>query len=124
MCYRGLIPFCFNVGEFDRFLATGDSFRTIACSFRIGRSTVSGIVPEMCRCLWNNLNEVYMKAPSTIQCWTDIAQRFEERWNFPNCLGAIDGKHVVIKCPVNSGSLYYNYKGTYSIILMAVADAE
>ena len=47
MCYRGLIPFCFNVGEFDRFLATGDSFRTIAYSFRIGRCTVSGIVPEM-----------------------------------------------------------------------------
>ena len=47
-----------------------------------------------------------------------------ERWNFPNCMGAIDGKHVIIQCPFNSGSLFYSYKSYFSIVLLAVASAD
>ena len=41
-----------------------------------------------------------------------------------HALGAIDGKHVSIKCPYNVNYLYYNCKGLYSIILLALVDAD
>ena len=54
----------------------------------------------------------------------EISRKFEERWNFPNGLGAVDGKHIVMQQPWKSGSHYRNYKGTDSIILMAMVGPE
>ena len=55
--------------------------------------------------------------------WRRIENDFWTRWNFPNCIGAIDGKHM-LQAPARSGSLFYNYKGTFSIVLMAIVDAQ
>lgn len=65
-----------------------------------------------------------LQFPSNPSEWMDIANTFKEVWNFPNCGGAIDGKHVRIVPPSNSGSYYFNYKGFYSIIMLAVVDAK
>lgn len=66
----------------------------------------------------------YSKVPHTEEEWKQIARDFYDNWQFPNCIGALDGKHIAIRCPQNSGSLYFNYKKTFSLVLMALADAN
>lgn len=62
--------------------------------------------------------------PTNAEDWQLNASQFEEMWNFPNCGGAIDGRHVRINPPHHSGSLYYNYKGFFSIIIVAIVNAN
>ncbi|XP_067652981.1 uncharacterized protein [Haliotis asinina] len=106
-----------------RYLATGDSIRTIAFSYRLGEKTVQVIIPEVCDAIWNLGGPIYLPAPRTENDWLEVANGFKT-WNFPNCLGAIDGKHILIEAPPNSGSRYFNYKGTFSIVLLALVDAN
>lgn len=56
--------------------------------------------------------------------WLAIENDFHYRWNLPNCVGAVDGKHFAIRRPHNAGSLFYNYKGFHSVVLMAIADSH
>ena len=56
--------------------------------------------------------------------WKIIASDCENKWNFPHCLGALDGKHIEITPPAGSGSYFYNYKHKHSMVLLAIADAN
>ena len=107
-----------------RFLATGQSYVDLQYSFRIGKNTASLFIPEVCRALVLVFVDRVIPVPDTPEEWKDIAEEFWLRWNMPNCLGALDGKHVRIKCPPNSGSLFFNYKKFYSIVLLGLADAN
>jgi hypothetical protein len=64
-----------------------------------------------------------MPVPTKLD-FLQIASDIFQLWNFPNCLGAIDGKHVRIKCPNNTESMFYNYEHFFSIVLQGVADAK
>ena len=106
------------------YFATGNSQVSLSFSFRIGKSTVCGIVRDISQAIWEALQPLYVRSPSSQKEWKAISDQFEALWNFPNCIGSVDGKHVVIQAPSNSGSAFFNYKGSHSIILMAVCDAQ
>ncbi|XP_060855543.1 uncharacterized protein LOC132933247 [Metopolophium dirhodum] len=89
----------------------------------MGFSTVRQIVVEVCDAIWTKLGPIVMPQP-TEMFWKRVAERYNTLWNFPNCIGAIDGKHINIQCPINAGSTFYNYKGSHSIVLLALVDAD
>lgn len=80
------------------------------------------IIPEVCQAIYDSLKNIYLVFPSNDE-WIDIVDNFYDRFSFPNCLGALDGKHFRIKSPAHSGSLFFNYKKFYSIVLQATCDA-
>ena len=102
-----------------------NAFVTIGASYRMSPSEISQIISETCNALWKVLLEnKYIDVPKTEKQWREIADGFYRSWNFPNLVGAIDGKHVLIQAPPRSGSVYFNYKKTFSIVLMAVCDSK
>ena len=106
-----------------RFLASGDSFGSLALLFRKGKSTIKKATYDVCDAIWERLVDSYLPNP-TEATWRSNSSKFQELWQFPHCIGAIDGKHCVLQAPANSGSLCFNHKSTFSLVLLAIVDAE
>lgn len=98
--------------------------QSIAWTYHVGHSTVHYIIKETAQAIWDALADDYLKPPFCKEDWLHIAEEFYDMWNFPHCIGAIDGKHIQIQAPPKSGSKYFNYKKTFSIVLMACCDAK
>ena len=94
------------------FLAIGDSFWTQSIRFWRGQSTVTQAVYEVCSAIWDVMQSMYI-APAAENDW-HIEHWFSTRWNFSNCLSALDGKHIIMGSPPNSNSMFHNYKGFFN----------
>ena len=107
-----------------RHFATGDSYKSLMYGFRVPHNTISMFVPEVAEAIIQEYAHEIILCPIRPNEWHAIAEEFTRRWQFHHCIGALDGKHVAIKCPKNGGSIFYNYKGYHSIILMALVDGD
>lgn len=103
-------------------LAQGHSIYVNSLLFRIGKSTMEAILPEVCQAIVDVLVPVYLPTLNK-DTWEKISKEFEVFWNLPHCLGALDGKHFALKKPPHSGSIFFNYKKYFSMVLLAVCDA-
>ena len=65
-----------------------------------------------------------MSTPKTRDEWLKVSKEFNDRWGFPHVIGCLDSKHVRISQPYNTGSVYFNYKGYYSTVLLAIFNAD
>jgi hypothetical protein len=107
-----------------RFLATGNSSKSISYSFRVSYNAACEFFIDVCQAIIDEYVQEVLCCPTTAEGWREIAEGYWKRWNFPHCIGAIDGKHVAIRKPKKSGSIYHNYKGFFSIVLLAVVDSD
>ena len=107
-----------------RYLATGSSYKTLSYNFRCGVSSISEFLPEVCSAILEVFTPEAFTVQFTADYWMGVADKFQKKWNFPHAVGALDGKHVCVKKPPCSGSLYYNYKGFFSVPMLALVDAD
>lgn len=95
-----------------RHLTSGDKYA------QVPHNTMSVVVRDVCpmrtkSCL------------SSVKEWGGaIAEMFAHRWNVPHVRAYLDREYAADKKPTNSGSLYQNYEGFFSIVLIGFVDAD
>ena len=82
-----------------RYLASGNSQQLESFNFRVGRSTVCMIIYQTCNAIWIALHQHYLRFPASQEEWKCIANGFKNEWNFPTCLGALDGNILLLNVP-------------------------
>jgi hypothetical protein len=88
----------------------------------VSLSTVQRYVNEVGKAV-NEKLKVYLSWPAKHIQRQDTG-RFEEWCGIPGVVGAIDGCHIVLNCPAEGKANYYNYKGSHSMLLIAVCDFD
>ncbi|CAN8026672.1 unnamed protein product, partial [Ixodes persulcatus] len=96
---------------------------SLGAIFRMHKATLSGSRQETLPAIGDCLSPLGLQPP-TSQQWEEIQREFCVMWNFPNAIRSIDGKHFAIRCPSNSDSIFHKYKKLYSMVLLAVVDAN
>jgi len=70
---------------------------------------VGKIVDQIHDVLWSKLSLKHLTVPDHDRFLYTVV-KFQERWNYRNVIGCIDGMHICFKCPTKAGSLFYDYK--------------
>ncbi|CAH1968364.1 unnamed protein product [Acanthoscelides obtectus] len=88
--------------------ATGNSYNSLHFEYLQGAVTVREIVKDICEQICICVQPEFMPDVSE-DSWLNIATQFYDRTDFPNCIGAVDGKHIRLKKPDKTGTEFYNY---------------
>ena len=110
-----------------RYLGSGADITMLADLFGLGETTIRTIIKQVVTAIagCEQLQDL-VQFPSTEDEFSLVAKRFFDRFQFPNCVGAVDDTHISIMKPSaeNDPSSYLDYKKDYSIHLQAVCDAD
>ena len=110
-------------------LSRGDYLFTIGELFGYAECTVGEIVIEVCHAIVDSLwsESVTKNFPKNDVEFKHMMNVMNAEWQFKFAFAACDGSHLRIKCPgggAESRKSYFNFKGFYSIVLMALVDAK
>jgi len=93
-------------------MATGESLRSLSFDFRICRTYISRILKKTLAVLKAKLTPIFMQDPKNVDFKSKAAE-FSCKWNFLNCIFALDGKHIRIRSPVNSEPYFIIIKTSF-----------
>lgn len=68
---------------------------SLADQFRVGHATACNIITDTLNAICDGLSDIVLPLPLEND-WLNNAEGFNNCWNFPHCIGAIDGKHIRI----------------------------
>ncbi|PNF14277.1 hypothetical protein B7P43_G07084, partial [Cryptotermes secundus] len=106
-----------------RYLGSGCTMTDLHLYFHLGISALSKIVKQVTQEIWRTTKSVCLAQPDAKK-WKCIAEDFYSAANYPNCVGAMDGRHVRVIQPTHTGSMYYNYKHYFSVVLLAMCNSN
>nr|CAI5834630.1 unnamed protein product [Callosobruchus analis] len=90
-CSDNAIRYCISAREKVivtlRYLSSRCSLADLQYGCKIGKSTLSSTIQQVCKVLWKKVKSVVMDTPSK-EKWMRIAEEFEEKAFLPNCIGA------------------------------------
>ena len=107
-------------------LSTGNSFRTIAKTFAIGKSTAVQISKEFCAEMLR-LSPLYIKFPSSRRKTAQAIEEFKRDYEceIPQVRSALDETHIPISAPNVDGKVdYFSRKHCYTIGLQGLIGAN
>ena len=105
-----------------RYLTTGKTFESLTYQFRVHQTTITKFAPKVCEQMYLNLKDIYLKMPNETFQWEAIARITFERYQFPNCICAADGKHVALIHPFSSVSEFYSYKRFFIFVILVLVE--
>ena len=105
-------------------LMHGVSIPLVADKAALGKSTVHGILRQVCVAISNNFG--HLIAWPVGRRLARVTSAFQAKQWMPNCIGAIDGTHVYISAPPNSivAADHRNRNKSFSILLQGVVDTK
>lgn len=108
---------------FMQYVCSGASANYVHSDYRVSKRSFYRFIKSVSTAIRKNLSQRAFPVLQH-QDWLNNANDFMRYCCLPNCVGAMDGKHVAIRKPNNSGSTYFNYLKYFSIVLFAVCDAR
>lgn len=102
-------------------LASSAEERTVAHLFSVSRPSVNIIFKEFCDIVVDIL-EAEIVRPLSRNHVKEHVRQFEASTGFPQGFAALDGCHIKVSPLSEHAQDYFNYKGWYSVILLALVD--
>ncbi|KAK4318794.1 hypothetical protein Pmani_010217 [Petrolisthes manimaculis] len=81
-----------SISKTDTRMINSERHTSLSYQFRVSLNLISLINPETCSAIYEALQPIYMRMPRSQEEWRKVSEDFHSLWNYPLCLGALDGK--------------------------------